>query len=247
MRLALDVVREAAEIAATAFREDIPHVHVKADGSPVTATDLAIEDLVRRRLRTAVPDDGVVGEERAAWEGASGRRWLVDPISGTTDFVRRRPTYSVDLGLEDTHGPLLAVSAFPSRGITMAAERGMGCRVNDEVVRVSTHDVVAGARVCVHGEAELPECVVVDNTDSVLDLITGRIDAIVVAGVELDEFDLVLLPVLVEEAGGRFTRHGGGALATNGVLHAALLDRLSRPTGESNPVATLLRSVSRPS
>ncbi|GGU45039.1 inositol monophosphatase family protein [Lentzea flava] len=251
--LALRIVREAAELAAGAFASDTLHVRHKADGSEVTAIDLAIEDLVRRRLTEAVPDDGVAGEERPERCGTSGRRWLVDPISGTADFVRGRPTYSVDLAMTDAHGPALAVSALPSLGLTMAAGRGIGCRVfngaDETAARVSTQDSVVGARVCLHGKKKpaLDGCVVVDNSVSVLSLVTGEADAIVVAGAQLDEFDLACLPVLVQEAGGRVTITEDVVLATNGVLHEAFLGVLSRPTWESNPVSTLLQSVSRPS
>lgn len=251
--LALRIVREAAELASAAFVSDTLHVRYKADGSEVTAIDLAIEDLVRRRLAEAVPEDGVAGEERPEHCGTSGRRWLVDPISGTADFVRGRPTYSVDLAMRDEHGPALAVSAMPSLGLTMAAGRGTGCRVftgaRESVARVSTQDSMAGARVCLHGKDKpvLDGCVLVDNGVSVLSLVTGEADAIVVAGAQLDEFDLACLPVLVEEAGGRVTITEDVVLATNGVLHDAFLGALWRPTWESNPVSTLLQSVPRPS
>ncbi|MGW6936700.1 inositol monophosphatase family protein [Lentzea sp. NPDC054927] len=233
LELALRIVREAAELASCAFTSDTLHVQYKDDGSEVTAIDLAIEDLVRRRLAEAVPEDAVAGEERPERSGTSGRRWLVDPISGTADFVAGRPTYSVDLALEGS----LAVSAMPSLDITMAAARGIGCRVfrgrREEAARVSTTDAVDGARVCLHGKRKpvLDQCVVVDGSMSVLSLITGEVDAVIAAGAGLDEFDLACLPVLVEEAGGRVTViEEDVVLATNGVVHDAFLALLvARP------------------
>jgi histidinol-phosphatase len=253
MRLALRIAHEGAEMAKLAFTADTSHVRYKDDGSPVTSTDLAVEDLVRRRLAEAVPDDGVAGEERPERKGTSGRRWLIDPISGTADFVRRRPTYSVDLAMEDERGPALAVSALPSLGVTMAAGRGIGCRVFtggvETVGRVSTRDSLDGARVCLHGKEKpvLERCVVVDGDVSVLRLVTGEVDAVIAPRAGLDEFDLACLPVLVEEAGGRVTITGDVVLASNDVLHDAFLAVLQRLTWESNPVSTLLQSVSRPS
>ncbi|MCR3748892.1 inositol monophosphatase family protein [Lentzea californiensis] len=233
MRLALRIAGRAAQVAEQAFRAGDPDVRLKEDGSEVTPADLQVEDLVRRLLAEAVPEDGVVGEERPERAGTSGRRWLVDPISGTADFVAGRPTYSVDLALENA----LAVSAMPSLGITMAAGRGIGCRVfrgeQEEVARVSSRDTVDGARVCLHGRRKptLERCVVVDGSTSVLDLITGRVDAVIAAGAGLDRFDLACLPVLVEEAGGRVTvAEEDVVLATNGVLHDAFLALLvARP------------------
>ncbi|WP_394622045.1 inositol monophosphatase family protein [Lentzea sp. JNUCC 0626] len=226
MRLALRIAYQAAQVAERAFGRE-HEVRFKDDGSVVTAVDLEVEDLVRALLAKAVPDDGVVGEERPERPGTSGRRWLVDPISGTADFVAGRPTYSVDLALENA----LAVSAMPSLGLTMAAGRDMGCRVfrdkTEEVARVSTRDMVRGARVCLHGKRKpvLEQCVVVDNSTSVLQLITGEVDAVIAAGAGLDEFDLACLPVLVEEAGGRVTVvEEDVVLATNGLVHNAFLD-----------------------
>ncbi|HEX7306250.1 inositol monophosphatase family protein [Lentzea sp.] len=233
MLLALRIAREAGKVAELAFVAGSPVVHHKDDGSEVTPTDLAVEDLVRRRLAEAVPADGVHGEERPEKPGTSGRRWLVDPISGTADFVRGRPTYSVDLALEGA----LAVSAMPSLGVTMAAGRGMGCRVFrgglEEVAHVSTQDSVDRARICLHGREKpvLDRGVVVDNSLSALRLVTGRVDVVVAAGAGLDEFDLACLPVLVEEAGGRVTVVGDDVvLASNALLHDAFLDLLvARP------------------
>ncbi|MET9227902.1 inositol monophosphatase family protein [Lentzea sp. NPDC003310] len=233
MRLALRIAGEAARVASKAFEVGDHDVRLKEDGSEVTPTDLQVEDLVRRLLAEAVPGDGVLGEERPERLGTSGRRWLVDPISGTADFVAGRPAYSVDLALEGA----LAVSAMPSLGITMAAGRGMGCRVfrgaREEIARVSTRDGVVGARVCLHGRRKpvLEQCVVVDGSTSVLDLVTGEVDAVIAAGAGLDVFDLACLPVLVEEAGGRVTVvEEDVVLATNGVLHDAFLALLvARP------------------
>ncbi|MFD5828358.1 inositol monophosphatase family protein [Lentzea sp. NPDC060358] len=233
MCLALRIAREAAKTAELAFGVGGRDVRYKADGSEVTPADVAVEELVRRRLAEAVPDDGVHGEELPERRGTSGRRWLVDPISGTADFVRGRPTYSVDLALEGA----LAVSVLPSLGITMAAGRGIGCRVlrggHEEVARVSTRDSPDRARICLHGRDKpvLPRGLVVDNSLSVLRLITGAVDVVVAAGADLDEFDLACLPVLVEEAGGRVTVVGDDVvLASNSSLHDAFLDLLvARP------------------
>ncbi|SDF34513.1 myo-inositol-1(or 4)-monophosphatase/histidinol-phosphatase [Lentzea fradiae] len=232
MCLALRIAREAAEVADRAFAEGVAEVRHKADGSEVTAADLAVEDLVRQRLAELLPDDGVHGEERPERRGTSGRRWLVDPISGTADFVHGRPSYSVDLALEGA----LAVSVMPSLGITIAAGRGMGCRVfrgrHEEVARVSTQDSLDHARVCLHGKRKpvLGRGVVVDGSLSVLRLVTGGVDAVIAAGAGLDEFDLACLPVLVEEAGGRVTAAGDDVvLASNGPLHDALLGLVARP------------------
>ena len=61
---------------------------VKADESPVTIADRACEKLIVEGLRSAFPEDGLLGEEGAARESENGRRWIIDPIDGTRDFIR---------------------------------------------------------------------------------------------------------------------------------------------------------------
>ena len=72
----------------------------KPDASPVTTADKANECLISKLLKEAYPEDGILGEEGAARESHNGRRWIIDPIDGTRDFVRGIPTWSVLLALE---------------------------------------------------------------------------------------------------------------------------------------------------
>ncbi|WP_420037772.1 inositol monophosphatase family protein [Streptomyces sp. cg28] len=61
----------------------------KEDGSEVTEIDLAVEDLVRDELARRMPEDGIYGEEKGSTDGVSRRRWIIDPVNGTTSFTRR--------------------------------------------------------------------------------------------------------------------------------------------------------------
>ena len=257
--LALRIARQAGRVAAEAFDAPVRTVRCKDDGSEVTATDLAVEDMLRAQLFEHFPGDGVIGEERPALVGSSRRRWVIDPISGTTDFVHRVPLFSVDLAMEDAHGPAIAVSDLPASRLTMAAGRNLGCWVlahheQDLAAvartRVSDRDDLRGAVVCGHGlrawSTELimavhQRCALRDGVHSVLRLITGRADAVLVSGAVLGYEDLACLPVLVEQAGGRVSdlsgqpvlTGDGTVLASNGILHDAFLDLLAdiRPLG----------------
>jgi fructose-1,6-bisphosphatase/inositol monophosphatase family enzyme len=242
--LTIRLVREAGELAADAFRRT-QDVGYKPDGSEVTATDLAIEDLIRSRLAESFPEDAVIGEERAPRDGSSGRRWVIDPLGGTADFVRRIPLFSVDVAMEDANGPALAVSGYPMSDLTMAAGRGLGTWLLTGKSRrrgqVDARDNLDGAVVCVHQLKVMPldllaslhrRCTLRDGVFSVVRLITGEAHALVFPGKLLGYDDLAGLPLLVEEAGGRVTDLRGGpvlsgdgsVLATNGVLHDALLE-----------------------
>ena len=72
----------------------------KADESPVTAADKACEKMIVERISREFPNDGVLGEEGANRESRNGRKWIVDPIDGTRDFVRGIPLWAVLIGFE---------------------------------------------------------------------------------------------------------------------------------------------------
>ncbi|MFC4942577.1 inositol monophosphatase family protein [Pseudonocardia sp. GCM10023141] len=250
LQLVVRMAQAAGTLAARSFEHAEAEVHHKADGSPVTPTDLAIEDLLRRRIARHFPGDAVRGEERPPTAGTSGRRWVLDPIGGTADFVGRVPLFSIDLAMEDVDGPAIAVSNLPMSRTVLAGGRGLGTWIlrGDGVgwaattrARVDDRSEILGATVCAHNiDGWSPEllstlhgrCRLRDGVQSVLRLVTGRASAVVVAGGAMAYEDLACLPVLVQEAGGRVTDlsgtdvlHGDGSvLATNGLLHEAFLD-----------------------
>src|SRR5215471_18634050 len=99
----LDVARNVAEQAGRlALRHQASGFDAedKPDHSPVTSADRASEQLMGSLLEAAFPEDGILGEEGMAKESRSGRRWLLDPIDGTRNFVRGIPTWGVLVGLE---------------------------------------------------------------------------------------------------------------------------------------------------
>ncbi|MYY19568.1 MULTISPECIES: inositol monophosphatase family protein [unclassified Streptomyces] len=87
----------------------------KEDGTEVTKIDLAVEELVRNELARHMPEDGSYGEEKGSTAGVSGRRWIIDPINGTTSFTRRWPLFSNDIAYEDKCGPAVGVINMPVR------------------------------------------------------------------------------------------------------------------------------------
>ncbi|WP_104523314.1 inositol monophosphatase family protein [Blastococcus atacamensis] len=99
--VAVSAAREAADLVARG--RDGAGAHVATKSSPVdvvTAVDAASEELLVRRLLTARPDDGVLGEEGASRNGTSGVRWIVDPIDGTVNFLYDVPAYGVSVAAE---------------------------------------------------------------------------------------------------------------------------------------------------
>lgn len=122
---ALEVVKSAASVALGYWQQGIAAA-AKADGSPVTAADQECERLIAGRLAEQFPADGILGEEGASRAGASGRRWIIDPIDGTRDFVRGNFLWSHLLALECEGEVVLGVAHFPAQGRLYWAVRGQG-------------------------------------------------------------------------------------------------------------------------
>ena len=102
----------------------------------VSDADRDAEALVVDMLRSERPDDGLLGEEDASREGTSGRRWVIDPLDGTTNYLFRFPAWAVSVAVEDADGGLAGVVLDPVRAELFAAERGRGFTVNGEPARV---------------------------------------------------------------------------------------------------------------
>lgn len=240
---AVEVARAAAEVALRWFRSEHLTVDAKGDGTPVTQADREAERLVRSLLRDRYPDDGVVGEEEDSVEGTSGRRWVIDPIDGTKAFSRGVPTFGTLLAVEDAHGPVAGVIVTPALGETVAAGRGRGCTHNGRPAQVSERTHVARSVCSSSGFEHWEEGALLRLKRAGWDLrtwgdawgyllvATGRIEAMVDPQVSL--WDVAPMPVILAEAGGRFSDlegspsadHGSG-VATNGHLHDVLLDQL---------------------
>lgn len=239
------LAREAGRLTLEWFRASDLAVDRKGDGTPVTAADRAAERFVRERLAATHPGDAIVGEEEAATEGTSGRRWIVDPIDGTKAFTHGVPLYSTLLALEDEHGPAIGVIELPALHETVYAARGLGCFCNDVPARVSERDHLRGSYVTTSGFDYWSEASLAAVRQSGMFMrtwgdgygyalvATGRVEAMVdpVAAT----WDVAAMPVIIGEAGGTFTdfagvarADGGNGLATNGPLHDQVLELVRR-------------------
>ena len=99
LTLAAGLVRDAGELAARMLRDGLETHHKTSVSDVVSAADHAAEDLVVTRLRVLRPDDGIVGEEGTADDGARGRVWFVDPVDGTYNFLSGLPTWCAAVAL----------------------------------------------------------------------------------------------------------------------------------------------------
>lgn len=236
---AVAICRMAGDHTLVHFRHPELDVIQKGDGTPVTIADREAERLVREQLERIYPDDGILGEEEPEKPGTSGRRWILDPIDGTKAFTHGVPLYSNLLALEDEDGIAVGVINIPALGETVWAGRGLGCFANGEPCRVNDREGVDGAYLTSSGlspwdddcllRAKAAQCNLRtwgDGYGYVL-VATGRVEAMFDPKAEL--YDLAPMPVILAEAGGRFTDidgnatpDGGSGLATNGRIHDEL-------------------------
>ena len=112
-------------------------VDVKSSSTDmVSDADREAEQAIVDLLQSERPDDGVLGEEGTEEDAASGRRWVVDPLDGTTNFLYAYPGWAVSVALEDSDGGLVGIVFDPARGELFAAERGAGATLNGEPIRI---------------------------------------------------------------------------------------------------------------
>lgn len=246
LAFANELADRAADVALELFRGTF-EVRVKADESPVTEADLAIEEMVRRAIHERYPNDSVLGEEGGLHEGGD-RRWIVDPIDGTRNFADGVQVWATLIALAVDGEPVVGVVSAPALGERYVASAGDGATLNGVPIHVSRADRLSRAFV-VHGQMadwlEGPYARAVQELvrearrdrgfgDFWGHCLVARGAADVMVEAELHTWDFAALQVIVREAGGRMTQfdgapveHGRSVLTTNGRLHEEIVARLS--------------------
>jgi myo-inositol-1(or 4)-monophosphatase len=151
------VAREAGELLLPRFGGPVEGFETKSSPTdPVSDADREAEAAISRLLRAERPDDAIVGEEGADEEGSSGRRWVVDPLDGTVNFLFGYPAWAISVALEDAQGPLVGVVEDPARGERFRATRGGGCELDGQAVSVRA-GIPLGRALVATGFAYAPE------------------------------------------------------------------------------------------
>jgi len=245
LEAAAEAARAAGDVALKYYHSGF-EVTIKPDHTPVTQADREAEQVIVDILGRGFPDCGFLGEEFGE-RGPRARRWIIDPIDGTKNFVRHIPVWATLIALEEAGEVTVGVVHNPVTGELYTASRGGGAFLNGQRIRVS--DVAdLGQAQLVHAGLNLLRgsrfwdgfIGLVDATERQRGFGDYLGYALVAEGkaelyVELDlkPWDLAPCKLLVEEAGGRFTDfdgrasiYSGTALATNGRLHDQALARL---------------------
>ncbi len=243
---AVEAARAAGEIAMKYYRGGFD-VTIKPDQTPVTQADREAEQAITRMLGRAFPDWGFLGEEFGE-RGSREIRWIIDPIDGTKNFIRRIPIWAVLIALEERGEITTGVVLNPVTGELFTARRGEGAYKNGERLRVSECEAMKDATVLHSGLRLVREAGHWDGFVRLFDAgsrtrgfgdyygygLVAEGKAEIYVEVDLKPWDVAPVKILVEEAGGRLTDfsgrptiYGGTVLATNGRLHAEALRLLA--------------------
>jgi len=260
LRLAHVLADDADSLTEARFRALDLHVMSKPDLTPVTDADQAVEESIRRTLSRVRSRDAVTGEEQGS-TGHSQRRWVIDPIDGTKNYVRGVPVWATLISLVVDHEVVLGVVSAPLLQRRWWASTGNGAWTGRSLLKASRCQVsdvrrledASLAYASLHGWEERGQ---LDDMMSLMRrcwrtraygdfwsymlLAEGAVD--IAAEPELEVYDMAALDVIVREAGGRFTSldgtdgpFGGNVLATNGHLHEAALSFLGSLPDDDDP------------
>ena len=242
------IAREAGDLLMEHFgKVDIEY---KGEVDVVTAADRESEKLIVERLTKLWPDHDLMGEEGARRTSGSDYRWYIDPLDGTTNFAHGYPVFCVSIALE-CRGELIAGTVYdPTRREMFAAEKGSGAWLNDRAMRVSKTGRLAESLIATgfpsqkrhknpnihfYHHITLQTHGVRRAGSAAMDLAytaAGRYDGY--WEFNLNPWDTAAGVLIVSEAGGIVTDLDGGAfdiaskevVASNGILHPALLHEL---------------------
>ena len=254
------VAVEVAHAAGAMLRDELGRARrIEQKDTPinlVTEMDPRAEALIVARLTGEFPDDAILAEERGARAGRSGRRWIVDPLDGTTNYAHGVPIFAVSIALEDLEGVALGVIHDPNLHETFVAERGRGVHLDGLRLAVSPskrlgeslvatgfpYDIreTADTNLAEYAAFSLRARAVRRMGSAVLYLAwlaAGRIDGY--WELRLGPWDVAAGWLMVTEAGGRVTNLTGGPLdlaapqiiASNGHIHDEMLAVLAEIRG----------------
>lgn len=254
LALALTIADKVDCLTMSRFKAGDLVVETKPDLTPVSDADKAAEQLIRDEIAAARASDSVYGEEQGGTLEHTGRRWILDPIDGTKNFVRGVPVWATLIALEVDGELAVGVVSAPALARRWWAATGEGAFMSfaggqPQPIRVSGVSRIEDASL---SSSEIAEWQYTGRLESYIQLATscwrsrdygdfwsymmvaeGTVD--IAAEPDLELYDMAALVPVVREAGGRFTSlegeegaAGSSAIATNGLLHEPARRALSR-------------------
>ncbi len=244
----MELADEADKIAMRYFRRDL-RIDRKPDRTFVTQADTAVEKALRERIAHRFPAHGVLAEEFGDRTAKQETRWIIDPIDATHSYLRGIPVFATLIALERAGVMELGLISAPAMRERWHAVRGGGAWSGKRRLQVSRVSKLEDAQIFYASRSAFKAAGKERAFDRVADgawrdrgfgdfwgyalVAEGAGEAMIEP--ELYSWDLAAPSIIVEEAGGRVTDlegrrtyAGGNALATNGLLHDAILKRLNQ-------------------
>jgi myo-inositol-1(or 4)-monophosphatase len=246
-----EIAREAGALLMGYFCQHVK-VEYKGDADLVTVADRNSEILIRERLRQHWPTHDILGEEGGLQDTGSDYRWYVDPLDGTTNFAHGFPVFCVSMGLDYRGSRIAGVIYDPTRDELFAAEQGSGAYLNQQRIHVSKtaklSECLLGTGFPSHKRHQNPNIFFYHqltlHTHGVRRAGSAALDLCCVACGRYDGFwefnlnpwDTAAGVLIVQEAGGMVTDFKGGpfqlhsreTMASNGLVHPALLNEFEQ-------------------
>lgn len=249
------IAREAGALVLEHFHKGLK-IEYKGEADLVTAADRASEALIRDRVGKQFPGHDILGEEQGLNDRGSEYRWYVDPLDGTTNFAHGYPVFCVSMALEHRtekeERRVAGVVYDPTRDELFSAAQGSGAQLNGKAIHVSkatqlnecllatgfpSHKRHKNPNIFFYHQITLRTHGVRRAGSAALDLCNvacGRFDGF--WEFNLNPWDTAAGVLMIEEAGGKISRFDGSAfeldsretLASNGLVHGALLDEFQK-------------------
>ena len=251
LRVAIEAARAAGDLLRSEFHQPRRIAYKGTPTNLVTEMDARAEEMIVSALLRTFPDDAILAEEGGSQRGRSGRRWIIDPLDGTTNYAHGVPIYAVSIALETEACVVLGVVFDPSQRELFTAERGCGAFLNDARLTVSSTDTLNASLLATGFPYNIRETT--ENNFRQYTMFSLRSQGVrrmgsaviylayVAAGrldgyweLRLGAWDAAAGSLMVEEAGGRVTNITGGPLdldapsivASNGRIHGEMLRTL---------------------
>jgi len=248
LEVAIEAAKKAEKIILRYYQEDI-EVDIKDDLSPVTKADVRAEKEIIKTIQAQFPSHGFLGEESTQNIKKKEYLWIIDPIDGTKNYMRKIPLFATQIALMKGGELILGLSNAPALKELVYAEKGRGAYCNGRKIQVSTIKELNKSYMLFGGVKYFEKHNILKNLLSLIDntqahrgigdfwsyhlLAQGKIDVMIEAQTKI--WDIAAVKVIVEEAGGKATDMKGNQinlntssiLATNKSLHQTVLEYLS--------------------
>lgn len=244
---ALTAIEKAKNIILKYFSGNI-NFNLKQDQSPATIADTMAEEAIIKTIKEKFPDHHFYGEETGGQVNQSDFFWIIDPIDGTKNYIRHVPLFATQLALVHNGEVVLGLSSAPVLNELLYAEKDQGALMNGKEIHVSGVRNLNEAFVSFGNVKYFSKSGKLDNLVDISNsvqqmrgfgdfwsyhlLATGKIDSMIEAKTKI--WDIAALTIITKEAGGEITDFDGNpittsttsAVASNGLIHKQILDKL---------------------